>query len=307
MFFHLLLHPADVAHRHGHGEAYADGVGDGLGDLDAGQAEESGQDEDKGDEEEAAPRARKERGLLVAARDLEEHVRQHGERKQDERRAVGAKRGGADFRDARIRVLEQAHHTRRADEERGGDEREHGKAGLDAERVSLDHAVVALGAEVVACHGLESLAEADKDGADEQHHAHDDRHRGQRRVAVDGGVDVQRHAGGRGQPLAQQRREAGAHDQTVKAEASRSPAQADPEHRAVEHEVREQDAEAHALTDDRGDRCAGDAHAEAEDEQRIERYVQQSAGDDADHREERLALRAQIGVHHERRGHDWRA
>ena len=69
----------------------------------------------------------------------------------------------------------------------------------------------------------------------------------------------------------------------------------------------QQDAEAHKLADDRRDRRPGDAHAEHEDKQRIQRDVEDAARRDADHRVGGAALEAQLVIEDERRGHVGRA
>ena len=72
-------------------------------------------------------------------------------------------------------------------------------------------------------------------------------------------------------------------------------------------EHRQQKAEAHALGKSRGQRRAGNAHAEDKDEQRVQQDVQNAAGGQADHGKGGLALIAQHVVHgeagtHQRRG-----
>lgn len=208
----LRAHPGEVVSDEGDGEAGAEDVGDGLADLDAGEADEAGQDDDAGDKEEAAPGAGKERRFFVAPGDLEQHVGESGHGQGDERHTVGAEGEGADLRNARIGILKQGDDLRRKDEKERRQTCQHDQAGTDAEFIRFDDAVVALGAEVVAGHGLETLPEADQDGTDEHGHAHDDGHGRERGVAVDGGAGVERDTGQRSHALAKQRRHAGADD-----------------------------------------------------------------------------------------------
>ena len=73
----------------------------------------------------------------------------------------------------------------------------------------------------------------------------------------------------------------------------------------VQKQPRE-DAEADQLAERRSQRRACDAHVKDENEQRVERNVQQASRADAVHGQRRLALGAQRVVQHERRAHDRR-
>ena len=66
----------------------------------------------------------------------------------------------------------------------------------------------------------------------------------------------------------------------------------------------QQDAEADGLAQGRGKARTGGAHAQPKDEQRVQRDVQQAAGDQADHGKAGLALIAQDVVHHQTGHHN---
>ena len=191
-----------------------------------------------------------------------------------------------------------------ADELRGKDEPAHGKAeqhpggDLRAEPEGVQHTAVLFGAVVEPAHRLEPLPEPDESGAgelgDAAHHGH----------SRDGGVpigvsdNVQSHAGHASQPLAEQGRQAAPGDLLETLGRKGHAAQADGNAPGDPGPHKQQD-EADELADDGGQRRAGNAQIQDENEQRIQGNIDEAASGDADHGKESVALEADLVIQHQ--------
>ena len=177
---------------------------------------------------------------------------------------------------------------------------------LHAEPEGLAHTGILARAVGKAAYRLEALAKADDRGIDEHDEARDDRHRGDRRVAVHAGSGIEQNRGYAGDALAAQGREADVENPAIHLERGLEVARINRDRVWLRVAHEQQNGEAHKLRERRSNRRARCAHAKAEDEQRIEQHIQDAAGGDADHAVHRQALKAQQIIHHKRAHHERR-
>ena len=300
------VHPHQLTQEgeeEGHSDKEGQHIGDGLADLNTQQPKGPGQGEDEWDEKHALTAAGQKGGPARFADGLEQHVARHDHGLQQHGKALvaeGRQGHGGDFGI----IAEKADEGLGIEPADGENDREEAEAGCHGEQAGLLHPAVLSGTIVEACHRLKTLTGADGHRDDEHEDAGNDAHAGHGSVTIAAGGDVQQHSANTVQALTAK---AGHTSHQDGAELRRAAGDCrDPElaDRFAPQEHGQQDAEADGLAQGRGKARTGGAHAQPKDEQRVQRDVQQAAGDQADHGKAGLALIAQDIVHHQTGHHN---
>ena len=163
-FFYLLdifvfWHGSEEFHYHWQCDRSGNHIGDRLGYLDSGKAQDCVHDPEDGDEDQTASDHGQKSGTAAFSDTLEEHVSIKGEGHEKEGEALDAQGGNADGKDSRI-VTEHAYNSGRAgDTDKGGNTHDYETA-FYAEPESIPDAFVFSGTVVEGADWLEALSDA---------------------------------------------------------------------------------------------------------------------------------------------------
>ena len=199
-------------------------------------------------------------------------------------------------------IPEQADQIGREQEAKRADDYQNDEGNLDTEPESFLDTLVKSCTVVETAHRLEALTEAQHGGSAKHGDALHDTHSGNSGIAVRLGGMVQ--ADGR------------KGCQTLTGEGGESAFENHPVVEPFEFEVayvnadiaasgtaQKQQAEADKLADDGSPACTGNTQIKGEDQQGVQRNIQNRTGDDAHHRVIGAALKAQLIIQHQRGGH----
>lgn len=266
---------------------------------DAGKPEQGGQQEHERHEEDALPARGEERCADGEAEALIELVHVGRKAHQRDRDAEEAEHPGADSH--HVRIVAEPAHDRLAekpdrDRDRHADDGRRRRCGPE----DLLDARVTLCAVAVAGDRLEALSDADDDVPHEHIQLVRDRDRRDRRRAERRRLNVEKRARQACHALPEQRRHAHAHDVQIVLRLPPDILRTQPHDAPVAQKDDRHDREARHLAEHRGDRRARDAETEVENEKRIDEQVQDAAADHREHGKQRLPLRAEDAVQHER-------
>ena len=188
------------------------------------------------------------------------------------------------------------------DQSRYGDHDQKDRAPFDTEPEALTDPVIELGTVVEAAYRLEALPEADQCRVGGGHHTADHAHGGNRGITVIPGSHIQTDGRHRHQALTAQAGKAAPQDLLENVAGKADLFGVQPQIAAL-RTAEQQQGKGAQLADDGGQRRTGNAHTEGEDQQRIQPYVDDRAGYNADHAVHGAALEAQLVVQHEGGGH----
>ena len=164
----------------------------------------------------------------------------------------------------------------------------------------LPHTVIALCPVIVPCYRLIALSESDEHGKNQHKNLADNRHCRYRRVSVACRHPVQSDRRHTCQSLPEKGRQAGSYNPDVHTDMSRCIFPPQVCDRASAHKHVKQNAKSHNLTQTGRNRCTCDSELQPENEDRIQKHVQDTSGSDADHRKARFSLRTEHLIHRKR-------
>ena len=293
-------------HQKRHRDAEGEDVRNGLAELHARQAPDAGQRQDQRDEAEALTAAGQKGRPAGFADALEHHVRHDDEGLQEHGQTLVAQRGQRHGGDEGV-VAEQPDECFAVEPAQAVQHTDEAEGCSDGEDACLPHPAVFHGPVVEGRHGLQALPHANGHGQHELEDAGDDAHAGHGGVAVAAGGNVQQHAADAVQALPAKAGGAVEKDLGKIPPAAGDGRELELADGAASQKHGQQDAKADALAQGRGKARAAGAHAEPEDEHRVQRDVQQAACDQADHGKAGLALVAEDVVHHQAGDHHRRS
>ena len=155
-------------------------------------------------------------------------------------------------------------------------------------------------------HRLQALSHADGHRENEHKNAGHDAHARHGGIAIAAGGNVQQHPADAVQPLTAKAGRAACKDLQKLARLAGDGGKPELADRFAPQEHIQQNAKADGLAEGGGDTGTGSAQPKPEHEQRVQRNVQQPAGDQPDHGKVRLALIPQDVVHHQTGDHQRR-
>ena len=175
---------SDFSDGQGQSQGEGEEVGCRLGEDQAGELPEMGQDHDGGDEHKALSCHSEEGGFSDLTDGLGQHIGHNDHSGQGEGDALAAEGEGPDFDHGGVGFLEQADDLTAPREDGDGENDEEDGGVFDAEEVGAFDSAIEMRAVIEAADGLEALPEADHRGGSEHYDARDDADGG------DGGVPV---------------------------------------------------------------------------------------------------------------------
>ena len=271
-------------HQKGHG------VGDRLAELHAQKSQKPGQDQDQGHIKDPLPAARQKCGAAAPPQALEHLVDVGGIAQHGQHGAQHPQRPGPHGDDLRIVPPEQGQKLRGKQRDARRRKTGHCRPQRRGEPKGRSYPLGDPRAVVIARHWLKALSDAHQDRADKEIDPVGDAHGGHRRVAEARRRHVEQRGGQAGKALPEQRGRAHADDGEIVRRPAADVAPRNAQGALLFQKEIQQHAEADALADHGGQRRASRPQAEGEDQQRIQRHVEQVAAGDAQGRKGRPPL-----------------
>ena len=195
-----------------HGDHEGQHVADCLGQLDAGEAKQQGQEPDQRDKQKAASQGREEAGPSGQAHALEHHIGADAQRQEEAGHALIPQCREGDGHHLRVRLEYGDQRPGKYNAGHRADSQQD-LAGQPRKPEAFANPGVDLRAVVKGGHRLIALAHAQAHREDKAGNAVDNAHGGHGGVAIDTGLVIEQQSGQAGQALADQRGEAGGHNE----------------------------------------------------------------------------------------------
>lgn len=290
-----------------HGEQEREEVGACLAHLDTLKAEEMGQDNNQGDEEQAVARRCKDVGLPRFAYGLHHHVGVHYHRAERQGYQLPAQGHTANGYNVRI-MAEHGYDVGREKETQQYADKKKDRALLYYKPIPLAHPGVKVSPVTKAAQRLEALAETYHGGENNKRHTAYDGHAGNSGVAETAGGDVEQRNANACHALTGERRRA-ADEYLVEHQSLRCEITEMYPYGTTLVRHQQQDEHAARLADERGNARARYAHVKNEYQDWCKHDVDYCAGKYSEHGVGRVALKTHLIVKaqrtaHKRHGHE---
>ena len=285
----------------GNGTEEGQQIGNGLGDLDTGQTEYSGEDQHQGDEETTLTGNCQEGSRCNQSHGLHHHIAHNHPALEAEGHALEAQRSGTALDNGRI-IPEQSNQIGGKDETDDADADQENQRNLNTEPETFPNPGIKTGTVIETAYRLESLAKAQHGGETKHGHTLDNAHCGDGSITERLRSMVQADGCDGGQTLTSQRGESTLQNHTEVEPLDLYIADMNVDITTFRATLQEQ-AEADELADDRRPAGAGHTQIQYKNKDRIQRNIDDSAGDNTDHSVACTALEPKLVVQHQRCSH----
>lgn len=241
-------------------------------------------------------------GARRTADSLKHHVAQNHPRSERKRHKLPAQGAGSHGYHLRIAFAEPRHHLGRINVAYNRTNREKHHSHTHAEPESLADPRINPRTIIIAAHRLESLPEAYHKRVDEHADTCHDRHAGDSGIAISSGGNIKQDSSHARQSLTAERRASAINNFLEKGSLRSEVPETDADVLAPAVHIEQNEETAHLPADCRP--CSsGNAHAANKNQQRSKPDIQHGSRRNADHRIERIPLKAHLIVEHQRRSH----